>query len=216
MIGLLSPAVGYFKVGIAPFTAFGEDILKAVAASGKKVFLDLKFHDIPNTVKNASYVAAKRNIDMLNFHCSGGEAMLQAARDGALTAAKEGARKPLLIGVTVLTSMDKEDLRKAGWAGSVEDKVKEYAIIAARSGMDGVVASPLEIGMIKEACGRDFIVVTPGIRPEWADGDDQKRITTPTEAIRAGADYIVVGRPIIAAKDPLSAARRIVEEMEGA
>ena len=213
LIDALSPAVDIFKVGIAPFTGFGEKVLAKLAENNKKTFLDLKVHDIPNTVKNAARVAAEKNIFMMNFHCLGGEEMLRAAVDGAHQASKIG-KTPILLGVTVLTSMGEEELAEVGLTGSVKEKVEGFARMAKRAGLDGVVASAKEARAIKDFLGEDFVVVTPGIRPDWAAKGDQKRILTPRQALEEGADYIVVGRPIIQAEDPVEAARRIIEEME--
>jgi len=212
LVDELAEDVDIFKIGIAPFTGFGEELLDYLGKIGKKVFLDLKFHDIPNTVKNAACVAAGKNIFMMNFHCSGGFEMLRAAVDGVKSAA--GAKRPILLGVTVLTSMDNGDIESIGMKGTVEDKVMEFAAIARQAGMDGVVASAHEIKRIKKEAGKDFLVVTPGIRPEWARGGDQKRVLTPKEAVEHGADYIVVGRPVIQAENPGEAARCVLEEME--
>jgi orotidine-5'-phosphate decarboxylase len=210
----LSPVVDVFKVGIAPFTAFGQKLLDKIEALDKKVFLDLKVHDIPNTVRNAAYAAAGKGVFMMNFHCLGGEKMLQAAAEGAEEAAlKLNKPGPLLLGVTILTSMSAEDMTSIGIAGSVEDKVLDLAVKAYNSGLNGVVASAKEASSIKGKFGENFIVVTPGIRPEWAAKGDQKRVLTPKEAIMAGADYIVVGRPIIEADSPCDAATKIIEEM---
>ncbi|MEA3489597.1 MAG: orotidine-5'-phosphate decarboxylase [Candidatus Omnitrophota bacterium] len=214
LIDILAPVVEVFKVGIAPFTGFGHNLLEELRFAGKKCFLDLKFHDIPNTVLNAARAAAARGVFMINFHCLGGRKMLEAAVKGAKEAGgDEEGKKPLLLGVTVLTSMGDEDLRAVGLSGVLRDRVIDLAGLAADAGMDGVVASAQEARDIKQRIGEDFLVVTPGVRPEWAPGGDQKRILTPKRAISEGADYIVVGRPIIEADDPASAARKIIEEM---
>ena len=215
LIDTLSEEVEVFKVGIAPFTAFGQDILDKIEEKGKKVFLDLKVHDIPNTVRNAASAAAGKNVLMMNFHCIGGTEMMKKAREGAEEGAKQnGKERPLLLGVTVLTSMSETEMREIGLEGSVESKVIEFAERAKSAGLDGVVASAKETKIIKKELGDDFIVVTPGIRPEWAATQDQKRIVTPKQAIMDGSDYIVVGRPIIAAEDPLEAAKKVLEEMK--
>ncbi|MDD5634430.1 MAG: orotidine-5'-phosphate decarboxylase, partial [Candidatus Omnitrophica bacterium] len=211
LIDTLSPEIDVFKVGIAPFTAFGQILLDKLDSLGKKVFLDLKFHDIPNTVKNAAYAAAQKNVFMMNFHCLGGEKMMKAAVEGAAKAGSE--KKPLLLGVTMLTSMDEKEMKELGMTGTIFDKVTALALLAKKAGLDGVVASAKEAGEIKKKAGKDFLVVTPGIRPAWASQDDQKRILTPREAVSAGADYIVVGRPVIAAADPLEAAGKILKEI---
>ena len=214
LVDMLAEDVEIFKVGIAPFTEYGEEILEKIKNIGKKVFLDLKVHDIPHTVKRAAYAATKKNVFMMNFHCVGGSEMLRSAKEGAEEAAKEFSKeKPILLGVTVLTSMDKEGMNEVGIEGAPEERVIKYASIAKEAGLDGVVASARETKQIKESQGKDFIVVTPGIRPEWAAKGDQKRIVTPAQAIQNGSDYIVVGRPIMEADSPAEAARRILDEM---
>ncbi|MGD2278982.1 MAG: orotidine-5'-phosphate decarboxylase [Candidatus Omnitrophota bacterium] len=215
LVDILSPEVDIFKVGIAPFTGYGSRILEKLEKEGKKVFLDLKVHDIPNTVENTAYIAAAKGVFMLNFHCLGGVPMLEAAVRGAKEGSKDtGKEAPILLGVTVLTSMGEEDLKAIGLGGSVGDKVLGLARLAAAAGLDGVVASAREAEAIKKTLGKDFVIVVPGIRPEWAARGDQKRTGTPGEAIAKGADYIVVGRPVIGADDPLEAAKKIIEEME--
>jgi orotidine-5'-phosphate decarboxylase len=215
LVDILSPEVEIFKVGIAPFTDFGPEILATIEKYGKKVFLDLKFHDIPNTVRNAACVASKKGVFMMNFHCLGGRKMLEAAARGCgETCAAAGNKKPITLGVTVLTSMADADLAEAGIEGPVEKRVLALAALAKASGLDGVVASAKEAKLIKKELGKNFIVVTPGVRPAWAEEGDQKRVLTPKQAIAEGADYIVVGRPIIEAEDPFLAAKRIIEEME--
>jgi len=211
LVDILAPEVEIFKVGIAPFTDFGETILSKIKSLGKKVFLDLKFHDIPNTVKNAARAAAKKGVFMMNFHCLGGQAMLEAAVEGVKEAGVK--ERPILLGVTILTSMGEKDMMAIGLGGNLKEKVVDLANLAYKAGLNGVVASPEEARVIKEKIGKDFIVVTPGVRPEWAQAGDQKRVRTPQKAIAEGADYIVVGRPIIHAKDPLEAAKRIKEEI---
>jgi orotidine-5'-phosphate decarboxylase len=208
MVDLLEKEVDIFKVGIAPFVAYGERILTFLREKGKKVFLDLKYHDIPNTVRNACAAAVNKDIFMLNFHCMGGEEMMKAAAE-----ARKDAGSPLLLGVTVLTSMGEEALRQIGISGRLEEMVLRYASAASEAGLDGVVASPREVRMIKEKAGKDLIVVTPGVRPVWAAAQDQKRITTPAQAIKEGADYLVIGRPVIRAEEPLDAIKRIYEEI---
>ncbi|MGB3112599.1 MAG: orotidine-5'-phosphate decarboxylase, partial [Candidatus Omnitrophota bacterium] len=202
LIEVLSPEADIFKVGIAPFTGYGEKILGKLREKGKKVFLDLKFHDIPNTVRNAARIAAKHGVFMMNFHCLGGKSMLEAARKGAEEgSASSGHEKPLLLGVTILTSMTEADLQALGMAGGIEEKVMELAALAKNCGLNGVVASAKETRLIKSSLGKGFLVVTPGVRPTWAAAGDQKRVLTPKQAVAEGADYIVVGRPIIHADD---------------
>ncbi len=214
LIDVLSPEVDIFKVGIAPFTDFGHEIMNELDKRGKKIFLDLKFHDIPNTVRNAAQAAAKKGVFMMNFHCLGGKKMLEAAVRGCDEARVSGKKRPILLGVTVLTSMSQNDLEEVGVEGPLDKRVMALAEMAKASGLDGVVASAREARMIKGKEGSGFIVVTPGVRPQWAEEGDQKRVLTPKQAIAEGADYIVVGRPIIEADDPLLAAKKIIEEME--
>ena len=211
LVDALSPEVEIFKVGIIPFTKFGGEILKKIENIDKKVFLDLKFHDIPNTVAGAAEAGALKNVFMMNFHCLGGRRMMEAARDAVNKT--DFQTRPILLGVTILTSMSEEEMNSMGLNGKVENKVIELSRLAASSGLDGVVASAKEASAIKREIGEKFIVVTPGVRPEFSEKGDQKRVLTPKQAIRAGADYIVVGRPIIHAKDPLRAAKKIIEEI---
>jgi orotidine-5'-phosphate decarboxylase len=212
----LAGAVGGVKIGKELFTAHGPDGVRAVAG-GVPLFLDLKFHDIPNTVAGALRAAAYLRPAMVNVHAAGGRAMLEAA----VQAVREGAEdaetaRPLLLGVTVMTSLAEADLAEVGQQGPVEAQVVRLARLAQDSGLDGVVCSAREITALRAACGRDFVLLTPGIRPQWADSGDQKRVMTPAEAVAAGADYLVIGRPITAAPDPAAAARRIVEEIAAA
>jgi orotidine-5'-phosphate decarboxylase len=204
------------KIGSRLFTAEGPDLVKRLVGSGAQVFLDLKFHDIPNTVAQAVESAVATGAWMIDVHASGGVPMMQAAaRAGAEAAAKAGRRKPLLIGVTVLTSMDQATLAATGVERPLLDQVLTLAQMAQTAGLDGVVASPLETASIRAACGPDFAIVTPGIRGASAGSDrnDQLRTMGPAEAVKAGASFIVVGRPIIAAADPRSAAAAIAEEL---
>jgi orotidine-5'-phosphate decarboxylase len=195
----LRPLVHWFKVGSELFTAAGPRAVAAVLDAGGRVFLDVKYHDIPHTVGRAVAAAARLGVSMLNVHAAGGEAMLRAA-----VAAREGT-EVLLIGVTALTSLDENPLRVADQARRVR-----------ASGLDGVVASARETALIKQTCGERFVVVTPGIRPADAASDDQRRTATPGEAVTAGSDFLVVGRPVTAAADPLRAAERILDEMRHA
>lgn len=214
LIDVLSSDVSHFKVGIAPFVNFGDKLLEKLHLVDKKVFLDLKFHDIPNTVKNAVQAAVRKGVFMMNVHCLGGRRMLEAAVEG-IEAANVKTR-PLLLGVTILTSMTDQDMQALGMQGELQQKVLELATLAKSSGLDGVVASSQEAGMIKRELGEDFLVVTPGIRPAWAmQQEDQRRVLTPSEAVIQGADYIVVGRPIIQADDPQEAAKKIIQELKG-
>ena len=182
--------------------------MKEVVSLGGEVFLDLKFHDIPNTVEGASKSACSLGVKIFNVHASGGKRMMEAAAKAA------GAFKnrPLVLAVTVLTSMSDDDLGECGIRENVNEHVVKLAILAKQSGLDGVVASAHEIELIKAECGKDFVVLSPGIRPVWSDKDDQKRIVTPREAFEKGANYIVIGRAITKASDPVKAADRILEE----
>ena len=212
----LSGKVGMFKVGKELFTSCGPAAVKAVQRAGGQVFLDLKYHDIPNTVASAMLEAARLGVTIANLHALGGGEMMESA---ATAVHKEfsDAERPRLLAVTILTSSTVETLRQIGIEHSVQDMVVRLARLAKSSGMDGVVASPLEIGLIREACGPDFLIVTPGVRPSFASVDDQKRIMTPAEAVSCGADYLVIGRPIAKAADPVVAAELIANEiMEGA
>ncbi len=213
----LAGAVGYLKLGLQFYTANGPAGVAALADSGLPVFLDLKFHDIPNTVAGAVRAAAVAGPAMLTVHAAGGAAMMRGAAAAAMRLAPPaGNARPKLVAVTVLTSFDRADAESVGLAGSVEDLVKRSAALAQDCGLDGVVASAREIAMLRSACGPDFTLVVPGIRPGWASADDQKRIVTPAEAVRQGADYLVIGRPITRAEDPADAARRIAAEMADA
>jgi orotidine-5'-phosphate decarboxylase len=204
--------VGMFKVGKEVFTAEGPVLPRYLAAMKEKVFLDLKYHDIPNTVRAAAREAARLGVSLFNVHAAGGRKMLEAAMEGAAEGAGSGAR-PLVLGVTVLTSLGAEDLREIGMNGTPEEAVVRLAQLAQKSGLDGVVASPREIGAIRAACGEKLLIVTPGVRPASAAAHDQTRIATPAGAVRAGADYLVIGRPITGVPDPVAAADAIAEEI---
>ena len=213
----LRGVAGGFKIGSRLFTSEGPAVARALVERGDRVFLDLKFHDIPNTVATAVAAATALGVWMVNVHAAGGTRMMQAARDAAAdTAARAGRPRPLVIAVTVLTSMNAATLAEAGVTAPVMDQVVRLARLAQDAGLDGVVASPQETATIRRACGSDFAIVTPGIRgggATTAGRDDQERTMTPAEAVAAGASYIVVGRPIIAASDPRAAAEGIAEEM---
>jgi orotidine-5'-phosphate decarboxylase len=234
----LQGQVGMFKIGSELFTAEGPVPVRYLVATGHRVFLDLKFHDIPNTVRAAAREAAELGVTMVNVHASGGRKMMEAALEGArsaLTAQGSAAASgsgapgvfagrpqgpPLQIGpkvlaVTILTSLESRDLEELGIPGTPLEAVVRLARLAQSAGLDGVVASAREISAIRQACGPDFLIVTPGIRPAHAATNDQARIATPSSAIAAGADYLVVGRPITGAPDPAAAADAIVAEMEG-
>lgn len=211
----LKGVVRYFKVGMALYTQSGPKIVEAIHKEGGEVFLDLKFHDIPNTVARAVEEACRLNVFMMNVHASGGLEMLRAANDAVskVAACKAAAckvkHKPILIAVTVLTSLD--DIKPLGISGSVEEQVLRLARLTKEAGLDGVVASPLEVAAIRKECGEKFVIVTPGIRPAGSEVGDQKRLATPEGAIANGADYLVVGRPILADPDPVAAAERILQ-----
>jgi orotidine-5'-phosphate decarboxylase len=209
----LKGLVGIFKINIQLFTAEGPEAVRKVGALGSGVFLDLKFHDIPNTVAGAISAAAKfPEVRLLDVHTTGSETMMRAAA-GALATR---LNPPKLLGITVLTSLSQQDLRRIGVNGTPAARALNLARLAKRCGLDGVVASPKEVRQIRRGCGRDFLIVVPGIRPAGGRGtpkDDQARVATPGEAIRAGADYLVVGRPITEAADPREAARAIAEEV---
>jgi orotidine-5'-phosphate decarboxylase len=210
LVDRLAGRVGLFKVGSQLFTAAGPEVVREIVARGEKVFLDLKYHDIPNTVAGAVASAARLGVSLVDVHGLGGGAMVEAAV-GALPAM--GTR---LLAITILTSHDEDTLDEIGVNGTLLDSVRRLALLAKEAGADGVVASPHEVGLIREACGSDFLIVTPGIRPAGSARGDQSRAATPGAALAAGADYIVVGRPITEAPDPAAAADAIVREMEGA
>ena len=215
LVSELKDEVGVFKVGHQLFTAYGPDVVRSIVGMGGRVFLDLKYHDIPNTVAKASAEAVKLGVSIFNVHSLGGFDMMKAAVEAVHeTAAQRSVPAPLLLAVTVLTSMDGRSLRRElKITRSLPRQVAHLARLAKRAGMQGVVASPREIKMLRREVRGDFIILTPGVRPDWASQDDQKRIMTPGEAVCAGADYIVVGRPVLRARDRKSAVRKIVEEM---
>jgi len=216
LVGLLKDYVGVFKVGSQLFTSEGTKIIDMITKAKARVFLDLKFHDIPNTVKGAAESATKLGVYMFNVHASGGYEMMKAAADAAIeTSIKLGIKKPLILGVTVLTSINQEILEKeVGVNKAVKEHVVHLAKLAKSAGLDGVVASPHEIKDIRDACGKNFIILTPGIRPAGEEINDQKRIMTPKQALEQGADFIVIGRPIRNAENPVEAAKNIIKEME--
>ena len=216
LVGLLKDYVGVFKIGNQLFTSEGAKIINMINKAKARVFLDLKFHDIPNTVKGAAESATKLGVYMFNIHASGGYEMMKVAADAAReTSIKLGIKKPLVLGVTVLTSINQEILEKEiGVNKTVKEHVVHLAKLAKSAGLDGVVASPQEIKEIRASCGDDFIILTPGIRPAGEELNDQNRIMTPKQALEHGADFIVIGRPIRNAENPVEAAKSIIKEME--
>jgi orotidine-5'-phosphate decarboxylase len=220
LAGRLAGTVGAFKIGSRLYTSEGPDFVRALVGEGHRVFLDLKYHDIPNTVAGAVAAATRLGVWMLNVHASGGSAMMRAAAKAAAEAAAEAGRdRPLVIGVTVLTSLDQEAIEEVGVPARVDDQVDRLAALAERAGLDGVVASPRETTMLRERRGPGLVIVTPGIRGAAAPGtgaDDQARTLGAAAALAAGASYLVVGRPIIEAPDPREAALRIAAEAAAA
>ena len=218
LVDTLGDVAGGFKIGSRLFTLEGPAIVRAIVSRGHRVFLDLKFHDIPNTVATAVAAATSLGVWMVNVHAAGGVKMMQAARDAAHeTAAREGLRPPIVIAVTVLTSMSAQALAEVGVSAPVLDHVSHLAALAKSAGLEGVVASPQETALVRQRCGPGFTIVTPGIRGGGAvtsGKDDQERTMTAGAAIEAGASYIVVGRPIIATADPRQAAESIAMEMK--
>jgi len=209
---ILAPHVGMFKIGKQLFTACGPDVVKAIIERGGEVFLDLKYHDIPNTVAMASLEAARLGVRLFNLHALGGYEMMAKSVE-ALKREFPDESRPRVLAVTILTSSNEETLRDVGIDLPVSEMVVKLAKLAKKAGIDGVVASPLEIPLIRAACGPDFLIVTPGVRPAFASTDDQKRVMSPAEAVRAGADYLVIGRPISAAQCPVRAVEMIIEEI---
>ena len=204
-----------FKVGLELFTAEGPALFRKLKALRKDIFLDLKLHDIPNTVAGAVRSAFKHGVRMMTIHTSGGREMMAKAAEAAKAAAEAGqGPRPLLLGVTVLTSLKGNDLEEVGLGSDVASQVLRLAGLAKAAGLDGVVCSPQEIEVLRREYGRDLIIVTPGIRPVWAAAQDQKRIMTPAEAVAKGADYLVIGRPITGAPSPNDAFLKVVEELD--
>lgn len=218
LVERLRPYVGVFKVGLQLFNACGPSILREVQERGGRVFYDGKFSDIPNTVAGAAAEATKAGVCMFNVHAHGGTAMMRAAVESARqVAAERGRPRPWVIGVTVLTSLDETALQEELQVTvPLPDHVVHLAQLSQQAGLDGVVASPQETLRIRAACGDNFLIVTPGIRPAGATAEDQKRITTPAQALRAGADFLVIGRPITAHPDPIAAAQQVLAEMAAA
>lgn len=208
LVSALSGTVSTYKIGLQLYTAEGPEIIRAVAATGAKIFLDLKLHDIPNTVAKAVAAAGELGVQMLTVHLSGGSAMLSAAVE---------ARPPnlLLLGVTVLTSATSEMLSETGVNSGIEEQVLRLAKLGQKTGISGLITSPQEVRTLRKQLGDKITLITPGVRPSWAAADDQKRFTTPGEALKSGADYLVVGRPITADANPRAAADRVLEEIAG-
>ncbi len=213
-VNLLKDQIGVFKVGKQLFTHAGPKVIDMIRKRNQNIFLDLKFHDIPTTVAKAGVEATKLNVSIFDLHALGGFEMMKKTVEASKTTAKElGIPKPLILAITILTSMDEDSLKEVGIRGPILDEVGQLALLAMKAGVDGVVASPQEIGIIRKQCGKEFLIVTPGIRLPSDKKDDQKRTLSPKEAISAGANYLVIGRPIKEAKDPLEAVRKIVEDI---
>lgn len=208
----------WMKVGLELYYAAGPSVVRELKSRGFKVFLDVKMHDIPNTVRGGARSITRLGVNLFNVHAAGGIAMMKAATEGVAEAMAAGTadNAPLIIAVTQLTSTNRIVLNgEIGIPGSIEEAVVRYAVLARDAGLNGVVASPLEVAAIKAACGSDFLTVTPGIRPRGADAGDQSRITTPREAVDGGTDYLVIGRPITEAADPSKAFHNLLKEMSG-
>jgi len=213
LVRMLKHKISFFKVGLELFCFAGPNIIKQITQEGCKVFLDLKFHDIPNTAAGAVRSSVNTGATLLNVHAFGGKKMMAAAKKAADEAYKNSkGEKPKVLAVTVLTSFSEEDLQELNVSKPTQDQVVHLAKLAKESGLDGVVASPLEIEDIREAIGKDFLIVTPGVRPKWAAKGDQKRVMTPKQALEKGADFIVIGRPITAAEDPKVALDKIFQD----
>jgi orotidine-5'-phosphate decarboxylase len=216
-VAKLQGQVGVFKIGKQLFTRCGPEVVRLVQDGGCDVFLDLKYHDIPNTVAMAGLEAQRLGVRMFNVHALGGfEMMAKLVAEIDRVSPRGNPDRPILLAVTILTSSTEETLRRVGIDRPIQVMVPKLARLAKDAGMDGVVASPKEVGLIRDACGDDFLIVTPGVRPTFASQDDQKRVTTPGDALRSGADYLVIGRPISAAADPALAADMILREMQEA
>ncbi|HWP66384.1 MAG TPA: orotidine-5'-phosphate decarboxylase [Candidatus Limnocylindria bacterium] len=217
MVRLLAPHVQCFKIGKQLFVAAGPDVVRVVHRAGRDVFLDLKFHDIPNTVAAAVIEAARLGVRFVDLHASGGPEMMRAARARLVRVCRaERLRRPVLLAVTVLTSLDARDLAAVGVPATPARQVRRLARLAAASGMDGIVCSPHEIAPLRRTLGRRLTIVTPGVRPPGAEAADQKRVLTPGQAIAAGADFLVIGRPILQSADPPAAVRAMAADMRRA
>jgi orotidine-5'-phosphate decarboxylase len=215
IVAELRDDLGMFKVGHQLFTAYGPDIVRKITGMGGRVFLDLKYHDIPHTVAKASAEAVKLGVSIFNVHALGGFDMMKATAESTREAAeKHRVPMPIVLAVTVLTSMDEKSLhRELKITRSIQREVSHLARLAQRAGLQGVVASPHEVKMLRRAVRGKFVILTPGVRPAWASKDDQKRIMTPAEAVAAGADYLVVGRPVLKAEDRKAAVKNILDEI---
>jgi len=215
LVRSLAQEVGMFKIGKQLFTHAGPQAVRLIQDLGGEIFLDLKFHDIPNTVAKAAIEATRLGVKMFNVHASGSlEMMRLTVKEVERVSRQQKLRRPIMLGVTVLTSLGQEDLQRLGVEHKIADQVVRLALLTKEAGMDGVVASPHEVADIRHACGQRFVIVTPGIRPAESQRNDQQRVMTPADAVRAGVDYIVVGRPILEAQNRVKAARAIVAEME--
>ncbi|WP_428897919.1 orotidine-5'-phosphate decarboxylase [Parelusimicrobium proximum] len=214
LVKKLKGKAGVFKIGKELFTACGPQIVKKINKLGGKVFLDLKFHDIPNTVAKAVAQACKLGVYMMTLHASGGEEMMRAAVQASKENSKKGS-EPILLAVTILTSLSDKELKEIGFAYTAEKMVLRLAKLAKKAGVNGIVSSALEAKKLRKALGKDAVLVTPGIRPEWSVKGDQKRIMTPAKAIKAGSSYMVIGRPITGHKNPAEAAELIAAEIAG-
>ena len=215
LAGKLKGDVKIFKIGLELFSSCGPRIIDVVRENGCGVFLDLKFHDIPNTAAKAAAAVTRAGVSMLNVHALGGYDMMKRAAEAVKDeATRKRIERPKILAVTALTSASENDLKKLGINDNMKSVVLRLAALAKEAGLDGVVASGEEAKDIKKNCGKDFLVITPGVRPSWAKAGDQKRVATPSEAIKAGADYIVVGRPVIEAPDPIEAVKKILKELE--
>ena len=215
LVRSLAQEVGMFKIGKQLFTHAGPQAVRLIQDLGGEIFLDLKFHDIPNTVAKAAIEATRLGVKMFNVHASGSlEMMRLTVKEVERVSRQQKLRRPIMLGVTVLTSLGQEDLQRLGVEHKTADQVVRLALLTKEAGMDGVVASPHEVADIRHACGQRFVIVTPGIRPAESQRNDQQRVMTPADAVRAGVDYMVVGRPILEAQNPVKAARAIVAEME--
>jgi orotidine-5'-phosphate decarboxylase len=215
IVDKFSDYINIFKVGFELFVSAGPRIVEEILKKDKKVFLDLKFHDIPNTVSKAAVAATKLGVNMFNLHTSGGLDMMKKCRENVVeTCLKESLERPRILGVTVLTSISREILKEElGIQYSLKTHVKQLAFLAMNAGLDGVISSPRDAGMIRKLCDRDFLIVTPGIRPSWTLPDDQKRTMTPREALKQGADHIVLGRAVLQQPDPIKAIELILLEV---